>query len=183
MSCTMLTLNSLRLREANFRQYNTPSLVQIMSCRSGFRGGTLNTPPYYDFKYDFFYYNDYLRSKHKINNIGKKIIFENIVYEITNNRIRYIYTNILYPPSPIRERPLLPGSTLACHLIGAKPLSELMLPYFQLDPKEHIFVKFYFKLKCFHSRKCTDKCLRNGKPFCFGLNMLNLYGVPSTHIT
>ena len=36
---------------------------------------------------------------------------------------------------------------MACHLFGAKPLSEPMLPYCQLDHKEHISVKFYSKFK------------------------------------
>ena len=38
---------------------------------------------------------------------------------------------------------------MACHLFGAKPLSEPMLPYCQLDPKEHISVKSYLKFKVF----------------------------------
>ena len=54
----------------------------------------------------------------------------------------------------------------ACRLFGTKPLSEPMLPYCQLDPKEHTSVKFYFEFKCFHSRKCTSKRrLRNGSHF------------------
>ena len=36
---------------------------------------------------------------------------------------------------------------MACRLFGAKPLSEAMQAYFQLDPKEQIAVKFYLKLK------------------------------------
>ena len=47
---------------------------------------------------------------------------------------------------------------MACRLFGAKPLSEPMLPYYQLDPKEHISVKFHLKFKSFHSRKCTWQC-------------------------
>ena len=35
---------------------------------------------------------------------------------------------------------------MACRLDGAKPLSELMLTYYQLDPMEHISMKFYVKL-------------------------------------
>ena len=34
---------------------------------------------------------------------------------------------------------------MAWRLFGAKPLSEPMLPYCQLDPKEHILEKFYSK--------------------------------------
>ena len=34
---------------------------------------------------------------------------------------------------------------MACHLVGGKPLSEPMLPYCQLDPKEHISVIFFIQ--------------------------------------
>ena len=58
-------------------------------------------------------------------------------------------------------------------LFGAKPLSEIMLPYGQLDAKEHNSVKFYLKFERFHSRKCTRKCrLRNGGSHIF-VNNLN----------
>ena len=42
---------------------------------------------------------------------------------------------------------------MACGLVGAKPLSKALLPYGQLDPKEHISVNFYSKGKSFHSWK------------------------------
>ena len=59
------------------------------------------------------------------------------------------------------------GSTLVqimgYRLDGAKPFSEAMLNYCQLDPGEHISMKFYLKLKYFHSGKCVWTCrLRNG---------------------
>ena len=55
---------------------------------------------------------------------------------------------------------------MACHLIGAKPLSETTLPYCQLHPKEHISTKFYLKLKSFHSWKCIWTCRQwNGGHF------------------
>ena len=38
---------------------------------------------------------------------------------------------------------------MASCLFGTKPISEPMLPYCQLDPKEHISVKFYLKFKTF----------------------------------
>ena len=65
------------------------------------------------------------------------------------------------------------GSTLvqimACRLDGAKPLSEPMLTYCQLDPKEHISMTYCLKLKYFHSRKCVWTCrLRNGGHFVQG---------------
>ena len=55
---------------------------------------------------------------------------------------------------------------MACRLFGDKPLSEPMLPYYQLDHKEHISVKFHSEFNSFHSRKYTWKCrLRNGVNF------------------
>ena len=53
--------------------------------------------------------------------------------------------------------PTLP-QIMACCLLSAKPLSKSMLPYCQLPPKEHISVKFYFKLKSSHSQELTLKC-------------------------
>ena len=51
---------------------------------------------------------------------------------------------------------------MACHLFDAKPLSEPMLAYHQLGPKEHISMKFNLKIKGFHSRICIWKyCLQN----------------------
>ena len=51
---------------------------------------------------------------------------------------------------------------MTCRLDGAKPLSEPMLIYCQLDPREHISMKFYLKFIYFHSRKCVWTCrLRN----------------------
>ena len=41
--------------------------------------------------------------------------------------------------------------------------TEPMLPYCQLDTKEHSTVQFYLRFKMFHWTKCTWKCrLRNG---------------------
>ena len=48
---------------------------------------------------------------------------------------------------------------MACRLCGAKPFSETMLPYCQLDPKEHISVKLYLKFKSFHSRNLFENVL------------------------
>ena len=47
---------------------------------------------------------------------------------------------------------------IACGLVGARPLSEQMRAYCQLDPKEHILMGFYFKIKTFH-------IYVNGSPF------------------
>ena len=52
---------------------------------------------------------------------------------------------------------------MACRLFSAKPLSAPMMTYCQLDHDEHISMKYYLKLKSFHSRKCIWKCrLGNG---------------------
>ena len=39
---------------------------------------------------------------------------------------------------------------MACRMFGAKPLSKLMLPYWQLDPTEHIS-EILLKIQSFHS--------------------------------
>ena len=63
---------------------------------------------------------------------------------------------------------------MACRLFGAKPLSEPMLPCYQLDPNEHIPMKFYLKFKRFLWRKCIEKCrLSVWRPFCLSLNVVN----------
>ena len=56
---------------------------------------------------------------------------------------------------------------MACRLFGAKPLSEPMLAYCQLDSWEQISVKSEFYH--FHSRKCIWKCrLPIWQTFCPG---------------
>ena len=60
------------------------------------------------------------------------------------------------PPSPAYMRRWTGSALLqmmACRLDGTKPLSESILIYCQLDPKECISIKFYLKFKYFHSRK------------------------------
>ena len=58
----------------------------------------------------------------------------------------------LSPPSAAYMRQWS-GSALvqimACRLDGAKPLSEPMLMYCQLDPREHISMKFFLQWKYF----------------------------------
>ena len=67
---------------------------------------------------------------------------------------------------------------MACRRIGAKPLSKPMLTYCQLDPKEHISMKFNLKFKYFHSRKCVWTCrLQNGSHFVQGST---IFTFPST---
>ena len=61
---------------------------------------------------------------------------------------------------------------MACRLVGAKPLSEPKLGYYQLDPEEQTSVKFYsvliFSFKKTHLNMSSGK----GRPFCLGLNVL-----------
>ena len=58
-------------------------------------------------------------------------------------------------------------------MFGDKPLSEPVMVYCQLDPREHISMKLYLKFKSFHSRKCIWKCcLQKWRPSCLGLNVL-----------
>ena len=58
---------------------------------------------------------------------------------------------------------------MACCPDGAKPLSEPMLTYCQFKPKEYISMKFCWKFKYFHSRKCIWTChLQNGSHFVQG---------------
>ena len=58
---------------------------------------------------------------------------------------------------------------MACRLVGAKPLSEPMMDYCQLDPCGHISMKFWLKHNNFHWRKCIWKC----RLCCLGPNVLN----------
>ena len=52
---------------------------------------------------------------------------------------------------------------MACHLFGAKPLSEPMMTYCWLDPKENISMKCYWKFNCFDWKICIWKYhLQNG---------------------
>ena len=62
---------------------------------------------------------------------------------------------------------------MACHLFGAKPLSEPMLVYCQLNSREQISVKFKSEFYHFHSRKCIWNCrLLKWQPFCPGRDKL-----------
>ena len=65
---------------------------------------------------------------------------------------------------------------MACRLVGDNLLSEPMMVCCQLDPEEHISMKFYLKFKSFHSRKCIWKCcLQKWRPSCLSLNVLSLF--------
>ena len=58
---------------------------------------------------------------------------------------------------------------MACRLFGIKPLSIVMLGYYQLDRQKQTSVKFEFEFYHFHSRKCIwICCLPEWQPFCPG---------------
>ena len=60
--------------------------------------------------------------------------------------------------------------------VGDNPLSEPLKVYRQLDPKEHISIKFCLKFESFHSRKCKWKGrLQKWWTSCLGLNVLNYF--------
>ena len=64
---------------------------------------------------------------------------------------------------------------MACCLFGNKLLSEPMLPYCQLDPKDHISVKFY--LKVFIQENALENVVCKMWSFCLGLNVLSHWTV------
>ena len=57
-------------------------------------------------------------------------------------------------------------------IFPVRPLSEQMLQYCQLDPKEYISVKFRLKFESFHSRKCVRKCRLWNGGYILVLNVL-----------
>ena len=74
-----------------------------------------------------------------------KIWFKMWLYLLqTLNQFSMVWLNSLRPSDAYMRqwhKPLL-VQIMACRLSGAKPLSEPMLPYYQLDHKEHNSVKF-----------------------------------------
>ena len=83
---------------------------------------------------------------------------------VTENLSVFPADNSLRPSDPYMRQWSIPSllQIMACCLLGAKSLSEPILPYCQLYPRKHISVKFYLKFKNFYWRKCNWKChLRN----------------------
>ena len=70
-------------------------------------------------------------------------------------------SSLVSPPSATYIRQWT-GSSLvqimASRQVGAKPLPEPMLAYWQLDIGEHISLKFESELSYFHSTNCNSKC-------------------------
>ena len=76
--------------------------------------------------------------------------------------------NSLRPSDAYMHHQLRPSlaQIMACCLLAAKPLSEPMMNYCQLAPKEQTSVKFHLKFKLFHSKKRIWKCcLKNVSHF------------------
>ena len=63
-------------------------------------------------------------------------------------RMQFVIYYKLISPSAAYMRPWIGPALLlmiACRLFGAKPLSEPVLDYCQLDPKEQTSVKYWLK--------------------------------------
>ena len=55
---------------------------------------------------------------------------------------------------------------MACRLFSPKPLFKQMQTYYQLDPKQHIWMTFDLKFQSFYLRKYISKYrLQNGSHF------------------
>ena len=69
--------------------------------------------------------------------------------------------NLLIPNDPYISQWTKPSlsQTIACCFFSTEPLPEPMLAYCQLDPGEHILVKFEAKYHNFHTLPCILKCL------------------------
>ena len=65
-----------------------------------------------------------------------------------------VYLNLVRPSDAHMDQwtKLSLFKIIACRLFGAKPLSEPVLTYYQLHPKEYISMKFYLKCKTFHKK-------------------------------
>ena len=87
-------------------------------------------------------------------------------------KLLLLYMLNSFPPSATYMRQWMGSALLqimARRLFGAKPLSEPMLSYCQLDSWEHISVKFELEFDHFHARKCIWTChLPIWRPFCPG---------------
>ena len=72
----------------------------------------------------------------------------------------------------------------ACHLFGTKPLSEPMLKYYQLDPKDKLQRYSNQNLNFFIWRNCTWKCRpKNGMPQCIISTNVSLHSPCESTLT
>ena len=66
---------------------------------------------------------------------------------------------------------------MACHLDGAKPLSESMLEYCWLDPWEQTAVKFQSEFTHFIQEKALENVVCEMASSCLGPNELTPWGM------
>ena len=60
---------------------------------------------------------------------------------------------------------------MVCRLFGDNPLSEPVMVYCELDPKEHISIKFIWNLKVFIQENAfEDVICKKWEPSCLDLN-------------
>ena len=88
--------------------------------------------------------------------------------------------NSLRQNDPYIHQYTMPSYTqvMVCRLFCTRPLCEPMPVNCQIDPREHISIRFYLKITGFHWRKCLWKCW----PFCLRLNVWNMKAwTNSTH--
>ena len=64
---------------------------------------------------------------------------------------------------------------MACRLFGAKPLPEPILPYCQLDPKEHISVNFDSKYELFIDQNALENVVWEMAAILFRGDELNAF--------
>ena len=69
---------------------------------------------------------------------------------------------------------LLPLVQILACLFGTNPLPELTLTYHQLDPEEHISIKFYSKCKYFHYKFAFEIFVCKMAAILFGLQCVEI---------
>ena len=68
---------------------------------------------------------------------------------------------------------------MACRLVGAKPLSETMQEYWQLDSQETNFTEILIEILTFPFKKMRLRVSSaKWRPFCLGLNVITDSGSP-----
>ena len=101
------------------------------------------------------------------------------VFSLLPHLVGIVFISSLRPSDAYMRQFNMPTlvEIMACRLFGAKPLSEPMLPYCQLDPKEHIFNEILTKIPKFSFKKILLKMsTTKWLPFCLGLNVLKPIG-------
>ena len=98
-----------------------------------------------------------------------KFFISSLIYVLTSSRCDPEYFTDKSVLNPLTHCVTKLGHhwlQMAFCLFGTKPLSKPMLKYCQLDPWEHISVKFWSKYNNFRWRKCIWKrCLKYGSHF------------------